>query len=410
MGLIRSQPWTGCRKTTSEAADLVFTRTACRNDANKAYSVFSSNSGCQVLSLQLGLDELPTFVFSKHSRRAFFERLGAELAMQYYPRVQKPSALSSNRLAYPMFNGQMQAELRYHWLKGGCHKDASLALIMDAELKKAEDVLRAYAMSVGKPRVLSQPQSLSIHRFFHERLATPGTRLREFYKDGLVICDKPIGFEKFFNTPLDINSQRYPSLNSICKRPEHLLHPAGELNDLPVAFGLGDAHGGNMMIARNGSAQGYHDILYIDYEVAGFHAIVLDLAKPFYNDVFFSTLYSDTIENNDRDVRYHMSDDILHVSLALDIDRVSKDILEIKIRHLIEPLRKFLKARNLSIDSSVPHFAHALSACALLTRTYRHNLRTLMQAVAIGVLLSQATSWKELWERCDSLLSTLRSV
>lgn len=145
------------------------------------------------------------------------------------------------------------------------------------------------------------------------------------------------------------------------------------------------------MIAAGRNVQGYHDILYIDYETAGFHSLPLDLAKPFYNDVMFSTLVSDTIEDDNSHIQFHMLDGKLEISLALDVDPVSKSALEVKRRHLIEPLRTLLHAKGLDIDNYVPHFVHALFSCALLTRNYQHNLRSLMRSVAVGVVLSQAT-------------------
>ena len=49
------------------------------------------------------------------------------------------------------------------------------------------------------------------------------------------------------------------------------------------------------MIAGDVSADNGREILSIDYEVAGFHPIMLDLAKPFYIDVFFDTVYMDVL-------------------------------------------------------------------------------------------------------------------
>ena len=60
---------------------------------------------------------------------------------------------------------------------------------------------------------------------------------------------------------------------------------------------MGDAHGANNMIASCESSNGAREILYVDCEAAGFHPIMLDLAKPFYNDVFFDTLYMDILSD-----------------------------------------------------------------------------------------------------------------
>ena len=214
-----------------------------------------------------------------------------------------------------------------------------MTLIMDAELRKVEDTLRAYGMSTTDPRDLRKPQSLLIHRFFHDRLARPGTRLREFFDEGLAKSSNCISLQRFMDTPICVNGQAYPSLSHICKRAEYMLQPDGELSFSPVVFGLGDAHGGNVMIASGKCVQGDHSILYIDYEVAGLHSLILDLAKPFYNDIFFSTLISDILEDDHGDIRFHVSEHKLEIFLALDADCISNAVLEVKGRHLIEPLR-----------------------------------------------------------------------
>ena len=368
--------------------------------------MFSSNSQCQLLNVKIDDSEAaPIAVFCKTTEHAASENLGAYLASQYYPRVQTPLSLSKNSLAYPLFSGRTQAELRFDWLRGRCQKSHLMILIMDAELRKVEDTLRAYAMSMADSRDLGNSQSLWINRFFHHRLASPGTRLREFYGDVLEFSRNNISFELFMDAPIDVNGQAYPSLRSICKRAEYLLQPDGELSFSPFAFGLGDAHGGNMMIASDNNVQGHHGTLYIDFETAGFHSLILDLAKPFYNDIFFSTLLSDTVEEDSSDIRCHISEHKLEISLVLVVDCISKAVLEVKRRHLIEPLRTLLHAKGLCIDTHVPHLAHALFACALLTRNFRHNPKSLMQSVAVGVVLSQTACWDELWDNCESLLN-----
>ncbi|KAG7005780.1 hypothetical protein G7Y79_00018g045870 [Physcia stellaris] len=398
----RLQP--AVEKHLSQGIKPTDVQTTSHDNDRQRYEILSPNSQCQLWKVTSDDEKAAsTLIFCKQSVHTTTESVGAEFAAQYYPRVQKPLVISKDKLIYPVFHGRTQAELRYDWLEGRCENSHLVTLIMDAELRKAEDTLRAYAMSIVHSRIVQTPCSLSIHRFFYNRLASPGTRLRDFYGDGLDISDNKISLEMFMDAQIYVNGFGYPALRSICKRAEYLLQPEGEISYSPVAFGLGDAHGGNMMIAPDRNGQGYHDILYIDYETAGFHSLLLDLAKPFYNDVMFSTLFSDIIEDDNSDIQFHMSDGKLEISLALKVDCISKSVLEVKKRHLIEPLRTLLHAKGLSIDTHVPHFVHALFSCALLTRNYQHKLRSLMQSVAVGVVLSQATCWDELWEKCESL-------
>ena len=275
---------------------------------------------------------------------------------------------------------------------------------MDANLRKIEDTLRAYAMLMTDPRELGKLQSLPIHRFFHHRLPRPGTRLRKFYGDGFGISSNKCSLEQCIDAPIYTNEQAYPSLSRICKRAEYLLQPDGELSLSPIVSGLGDVHSSNIMIAPDRSVQGHHDTLYIDYEVAGFHSLVLDLVKPCYSKIFFSALISDILGDDNGDIQFHVSEHKLEITLGLDADCISKAVVEVKRRHLIEPLRTNLHAKGLSNDTYVPHFAHALFACALLTRSYRYNFKSLMRSIAVGVVLSQTTCWDELWDKCESLL------
>lgn len=59
------------------------------------------------------------------------------------------------------------------------------------------------------------------------------------------------------------------------------------------------------MIGNSVQPNSAKQVLYVDYEVSGCHSPILDLAKPFYNDVFFSALYADCIPDPPRvDVSY----------------------------------------------------------------------------------------------------------
>lgn len=180
------------------------------------YKMLSSNSQCQLLKINLdGEKAAPTLIFCKETVHTTSEILGARLAAQYYPRIQNPFLLSKNRLAYPVFDGRTQAELRYDGLEGKCQDSHLMMNIMDAELRKTEDTLRAYAMSIANQSHLKNPRSLSIHRFFHERLASPSPRLHDFYGEGLEDFDNKISFEMFMDARIYVNRHRYPTLHSI---------------------------------------------------------------------------------------------------------------------------------------------------------------------------------------------------
>jgi thiamine kinase-like enzyme len=58
---------------------------------------------------------------------------------------------------------------------------------------------------------------------------------------------------------------------------------------------MGGVHGGNTVMGSQLLPDYSHEIMYIDYEVAGFYPALLDLAKPICNGVFFDTFYRDLI-------------------------------------------------------------------------------------------------------------------
>lgn len=92
--------------------------------------------------------------------------------------------------------------------------------------------------------------------------------------------------------PFEINGAHYPSLNEISQSAAKVLSPT-TTTSCPTVFGLGDAHGANILMSEDRGSNYRKELLYIDYEAAGYHSIMLDLAKPFYNDIFFQTLYAD---------------------------------------------------------------------------------------------------------------------
>lgn len=92
--------------------------------------------------------------------------------------------------------------------------------------------------------------------------------------------------------PFAINGVSHP-LRYYLDRAEAILDPymPGGVKDLPVAFGLGDGHGGNLMVAYDLSP----DILYVDYNISGVHYPLFDMVNSIHNDGFFHVLYEDLL-------------------------------------------------------------------------------------------------------------------
>jgi hypothetical protein len=210
-------------------------------------------------------------------------------------------------------------------------------------MKKAEDTLRAWTLSTNDPT--AHPRS-QIHRFFYGRVLT--RTFETFYNGGVEISGHRLSYRELCESQIVINGVDYPSLSSIFKEAETILVPDQEWG--VEVFGLGDGHGGNVMIGSSTLKNGSREILYIDYEVTGFHSPILDIAKPLYNDVFFNIFYDDILN-----VTPYMTSSFEHGRIQINIDvkfdSLSRAILEIKRRYLLEPFWWIMRQHGFDLFS-----------------------------------------------------------
>lgn len=134
-----------------------------------------------------------------------------------------------------------------------------------------------------------------------------------------------------------------------------------------------------------------HETIYIDYEVAGYHSPMLDLAKPFHNDIFFDMLYADRAEEHGSpDVQYHLEGDTLVINVTTIVDELSQAILNIKRRYLIGPFFEFASSVSCDLDKYIPQLASALFACSVLTRQYT---RIGMYSLVLALYCHRLSAW-----------------
>lgn len=198
--------------------------------------------------------------------------------------------------------------------------------------------------------------------------------------------------------PWIINGKRYPSLRQSFDVALETLSPSSlETSSCPTVFGLGDAHGGNVMISPKARGRRSHTLLYVDYEVAGFHPVMLDLAKPFYNDVFFETLYHDLAAGamTTGGVSCRSMEGTLVVDFVPHVDAMSQAVLDIKLRYLIQPLCDEVRNAGVCLDSHVSILANALLLCATLTRNFATEEDAFLRNFATGIALSGSKTWGE---------------
>jgi len=109
-------------------------------------SRFSSNSTHGLLTLEI--ESMPR-VFWKQCTYTVAELQGSILAAEYFPLTQRPLVTSSDYLLYPEFLGKTQADWRYFYCAAEIDGRFAIPVILDAEMRKAEDTLAAYVYPTG---------------------------------------------------------------------------------------------------------------------------------------------------------------------------------------------------------------------------------------------------------------------
>ncbi|KAI6086140.1 hypothetical protein F4821DRAFT_270169 [Hypoxylon rubiginosum] len=349
-----------------------------------------------------------TEIFCKQPLSALWaedEIEGALLTSNFYPRVQIPRMSISGLLLYPLFQGKAESEIRLSYIKEGRSNWDTAESLLYLELVKAEDTLRGYKKSLAQSKEIDSGSDYKIQRLFHSRLVDD-VRLREYYGPGIQLMGNTIPFDEFLGMQWKINGVHYPPLRKLLDATCEVVKPGGpQISSCPVLFGHGDAHGGNIMMSSEPSPHSSPEVLFVDFEVSGFHPVMLDLAKPLYMDVFFESFYMDLIPSGDRPkVEYQIAENTLVVDFTPDVDWLSQAILDIKMRYLIQPLCEEIRDKlNMSLEDNVPLLSSALFLCASLAKNFAKDEEGFLLSFAIGITLAGAKSWSDLYSRFEKL-------
>lgn len=324
---------------------------------------------------------------------------------QFYKRTQRPQKIDYDNgvILYPFFSEDTLAMIRLEHAKQELainlqHNYEKENMILTIELQRAEDMLCAYCKSAKMPSNRDECFP-SIHRLFYERLVN-NKCINEFYENGIGLpyefaSVRHLTLEQLLSKCLNVNGKQYGSLKKILEKAEELLRPSSFIDQL-VIFGLGNGHSGNVLVSNIIQPNSTRNILYTDYEVAGYHSPILDLAKYFYYDVFFNIFYAHDVTSDDLFVRniiqlsFH-DGDILTIKLNMPESMLSKAILEIKRRYMLVPFLEFIEKTEgkLKLFSNWPSiFGHALFCCALLTRNFSERPDVFFANLALGVILT----------------------
>ena len=324
---------------------------------------------------------------------------------------------NQNSVSFKRFHGETLNEVRLRYQNGHSPLLSNLARMncrterwfIDLEIRLARDVLAAYERSFGPVSPVNCSEQ-SIHSLYHKRLLYD-CRFQEFYGacspnflKGITNGCTP--YEKLLNVQISINGRGYGSLRHHFDRASHTLDPKRTtgLSSLLCAFGLGDGHGGNVMVTLDSEAP---SLLYVDYEVTGWHTPFLDLAKPIYLDGFFNAAYADLLygriprerDGGDIWVDWKTEKDHLSIDFGFALDPLWNSLACIKFEYLLRPVFQMLEqiapCRREIADETL---AYGLLCCALLSRSYSKRPDVFFLNLALGLRL--ATNMKEMFSEC----------
>ena len=208
--------------------------------------------------------------------------------------------MSSGKPLFKRHDGKTLNEVRldFYTSRSLSGRMDPLTWFLEVELLRAEHVTDAYRTTLDMDPNPSLCEKQRIHRFFFERLNSD-FRFLVSYSDTIQdMCGEPaVSVADFLTVPLVINGASHSNLGYYFDRARKILNlqATGMVRDLLVVFGLGDGHGGNILVFPYDKPT---EIMRIDYEVSGFHCAFLDMAKAIYNDGFFNALYGDLLSSN----------------------------------------------------------------------------------------------------------------
>ncbi|KAJ8080804.1 hypothetical protein PM082_017639 [Marasmius tenuissimus] len=359
-------------------------------------SPFSSNSTAHIASLCFTSDESQ----ASEWREVFFKSgPGIATELSILPTVQKhfpPHVLQQacgydtarEVIIFSRFHGKSLNEVRLELLNNpGPYDPAATSskrevfrCLVNIELARSRHVMAAQLSTFSTEPELRPGAERGIHRFFHDRLHL-NRRMTEFYGgSGSDVSflrtegNKCVTVDELMALPLIINGIEYPSLESQFRRAEVILDPAGQhLHRSATAFGLGDGHGGNLMVPANMDSDG---LRFIDFEVAGYHHPILDQAKPLYVDAFFGVLYKELVQPGGEyaskiNVQWEVAEETINIDYAVQFNLLDRALAVIKLECVLRPLLdRLVTEAPTEVESSIELLSAALFTNALLTRNF----------------------------------------
>ncbi|KAF8901039.1 hypothetical protein CPB84DRAFT_1847020 [Gymnopilus junonius] len=345
-------------------------------------SLFSSNSTALKLT---SVQDPGVSVFQKRTAQWKGELAGASQLRVLGNRIHQALHFDpvEGVVYYPWFPGTTIADLRKQYFDLTSMSSEAYELfrvILEAEMRKAEDILTLYCNTTGR-----QPSETNIQQFFCDRILD-GQRLCFLYPLGLTLGGMSYTVDQILSWSVRVNGKHYSCLATTFKEALALL----SIEDITV-IGLGDGHGGNVLVGEKGDSSA-EALRYIDYEAAGRHSPWLDMAKPIYNDVFYSIFYADLLGRDlfaDGTVQIKIQEYGVDIKFVFFPDDLTCGIWQVKKQYLLDPFVNYIQSQGFNTDNWNRKVGLALLCCALLTRNFSTRPDLFFANMALGVILAQ---------------------
>jgi len=330
--------------------------------------------------LAVSLNSFNGFVELRDGTRLFFkshtesdtvirEYYNAEmLARAGYPVIQplyRSTEVGQQILIYEVIDDPSVFDLAWSIEQGD---DSYFSALTAAQHKGDAALYRLYTMTLEKQSAEEAAQA-PVHQLFYHRIA--GGRLERFYgslpgqKSSDTQIDLPHGrvaMREVRGKQWVINGQVYNiTLDGLIEDALQYLKPA---QPGPAVVGHGDAHNGNVFFQQ---PQAIPELIYFDPAFAGRHHPLLDLAKPFFHNVFAMWMYFPIDKQRTTQITLVENGDTWHIDYDYHLPPVRHMFLDSKIENTLIPILQHLKAQsNLRADWR-RYFKLALFCCPLLT-------------------------------------------
>ncbi len=262
---------------------------------------------------------------------------------------------------YPVIHDPVMFDLA-RAVETGATTFATVAMLVAAEKRECERLLAIYQKTLAYSSAEEHAQA-PIHQLFWHRLT--GGRFDAFYTGKQVPLpesEQSIPFDELLHYRWSINGSpitgKNATLGKLIERAMVVLNPACPAMTI---IGHGDAHFGNVFLEQE------RDYRYFDPAFAGRHAVLLDIVKPLFHNVFASWMYFPDDIVRDLHLSVVLREDQIVIEHDYEVAPLRKAILQTKLEHLLQPLKAMLRKQDALADDWYEVVTLALLCCPLLT-------------------------------------------